>query len=115
MYKLTARMLQNLNKGLTRFHELFDGGRCDGWGLEELIVKAIKSDTSAHHHVFWKEAGHDDKTDIIVRINGGEFPIQIKSGKIYSNGRLVLSGYRLGRFKGDFEKITDYLKGNHLL
>ena len=108
MYKLTPRMLQHLKRNLERYHELFDGGRCSGWELEEQIVKAIKSDTQAQHQVFWKEAGHDDKADILVRTNGQEYSIQIKSGEVKAN-RLALSGHRFGRFEGNLQQITQYL------
>lgn len=47
MYKLTPRMLQDLESGLRKFHDLFGSGRCDGWQLEELLVRAIQSDTQA--------------------------------------------------------------------
>lgn len=33
MYKLTDRMLQALEKDLRKFHELFQGGRCQAWQL----------------------------------------------------------------------------------
>lgn len=108
MYTLTARMEQHLKSDLERYHALFDGGRCQGWEQEELIVRAIQSDTSAQHHPFWREAGHDDKADILVRVNGKRYPLQVKSGKIQS-ARLVLSGHRLGRFDGDLAEISDYL------
>jgi len=104
MYRLTPRMLQRLKGDLGKYHGLFDSKRCSGWELEELIVNAIKSDTQAQHHVQWQEAGHDDKADILVRINGARHSIQIKSGRIQSE-RLVLSGHRLGRFDGDLERI----------
>ncbi len=108
MYKLTPRMLQQLYRNLEKYHELFDGGRCSGWELEEILVKAIKSDTQAQHQVFWEESGHDDKADIRIRTNGEEYPIQIKSGEV-KNSRLVLSGHRFSRFEGDLKKITEYL------
>lgn len=106
-------MEQNFRQSLARYHELFDGGRCQGWELEELIVKAIKSDTTANHFVRWQEAGHDDEADIVAMTNGTAHQIQIKSGKI-SNNRdgekiLTLSGHRLGRFGGDLEDISNYL------
>ena len=101
---------------MDKYHELFFGGRCQGWELEELIVKAIKSDTRSQHQVFWKEGGHDDKEDIRVKTNGSEHKLQIKSGKIGINKEkektLVLSGYRLGRFGGNLNEITFYLN-NH--
>lgn len=110
MYRLTPRMLQHFRHDLERYHQLFTGGRCSGWELEELLVRAIKSDTQAAHHVHWKEAGHDDEADIVVRTNGDEHPIQVKSGRIQTQkNRLVLSGHRLGRFQGDFVQITEYL------
>ena len=111
MYRLTPRMLQHFAQGLREFHRQFSGGRCLGWQQEELIVNAIKADTQAQHHVFWKEGGHDDEADIRVRTNGDTHPLQIKSGKV-AGGKLTLSGHRLGRFNGDLRRITDYLNAN---
>ncbi len=107
-YRLTPRMIQSLEKFLRKYHELFSGGRCSSWELEELVVKAIKTDTQANHHVKWKEGGHDFKEDINVKTNGEFHSIQIKSGQIQSN-YLMLSGNRLGRFDGDLNKITSFL------
>lgn len=114
MYRLTDRMKQHLRKDLRAFHGMFQGGRCSGWELEELFVRAIKSDTTAQHHVLWREGGHDTYADIVVRTNRADYPIQIKSGKIRNVremgcSALVLSGYRLTRFDGDFELMTDFL------
>ena len=110
MYRLTPRMQQNLRQNLIRYHELFSGGRCSGWELEELIFKAIQSDNAAQHHAFWREAGHDDEADIRVRTNGIVHNLQIKSGRIAKrSGALTLSGHRLGRFKGDLAAISEYL------
>ena len=108
MYKLTARMEQHLEADLRQYHSLFDGDRCSGWELEELIVRAIRSDTTAQHLPRWTEAGHDDEADILVRTNGKEYPVQIKSGKIVKDN-LVLSGHRLGRFQGVLEDVSEYL------
>ena len=72
------------------------------------MVKAIKSDTTAQHHVLWKEGGHDDQADIVVRTEQEEHRIQIKSGK-QTGGCLNISGHRLGRFKGDLTAISQYL------
>jgi len=103
-------MEQNLRPLLKQYHDLFDGGRCSGWELEELFVKAIKSDTRANHLPKWREAGHDDKEDILVIENGKKYHVQVKSGRITKRDpRLQLSGHRLGRFKGDLEDITEYL------
>lgn len=101
-------MEQRLYQDLRKYHSLFTSKRCSGWELEELMVGAIKSDTQAQHHVRWKEAGHDDEADIFVRTNGSEHPVQVKSGEIKSD-KLVLSGHRLGRFKGVLDKISNYL------
>ena len=116
MYKMTPRMLQSLRRDLETYHRLFDGGRCSGWQLEELIVKAIKSDTQANHHVLWSEAGHDDVADITVHVNSVSYQIQVKSGQIIQQN-LKLSGHRLGRYEGNLSKITNYLnsKSAHLL
>ncbi len=99
-------MLQHFERDLEKYHQLFDGGRCSGWEQEELLVKAIKADTGAQHHVLWREAGHDDKADITVE-PGGHL-IQIKSGK-ETKDCINISGHRLGRFDKDFDKITNYL------
>ncbi len=113
MYRLTPRMLQNFRASLSEYHKIFDGGRCDSWQQEELIVKAIKSDTQTQHQVFWKEKGHDDKEDMRVRTNGTVHQLQIKSGQIKKDraGRelLTLSGHRLGRFGGVMDDISTYI------
>ncbi len=112
MYRLTARMQQHLRQDLERYHDLFAAGRCSGWELEELIFRAIQSDNRAQHHAFWQEAGHDDLADIRVRTNGDVHLLQIKSGAIKA-GYLTLSGHRLGRFGGNFERITGYLNDSN--
>ena len=111
MYRLTSRMLQHLRADLQKYHDLFRGGRCSGWELEELVDRAIKSDTQAQHHSKWKEAGHDDQADIVVQVNGSSHKVQIKSGKWSGklNPELILSGHRLGRFEGNMPSITEYL------
>ncbi|MCY4170026.1 MAG: hypothetical protein OXE59_06345 [Bacteroidetes bacterium] len=119
VYRLTPRMEQNLRQSLSQYHHLFDGGRCSGWELEELFVKAIKSDTDANHLPKWREAGHDDMEDILIIENGNEYHIQIKSGKFSGkrDPKLQLSGHRLGRYNGDLNEITDYLnnrKANYI-
>ena len=114
MYRLTPRMLQRFERDLRKYHELFSGGRCSGWQQEELLVSAINSDTAAQHHALWREAGHDDQADLVVRVNENEYPLQIKSGQVVMDREtqrevLVLSGHRLGRFEGDLSSITAYL------
>ena len=116
MYQLTPRMQQALRQYLKQYHDLFDGGRCSSWQLEELIHKSIQADNNADHHPTWKEGGHDDQADIRVRVNGEIHLLQIKSGEIKKiksgNQRkphLVLSGHRMSRFNGDFKAITEYL------
>jgi hypothetical protein len=104
-------MIQHLEKDLKKFHELFQGGRCQAWQLEELIAKAIRSDFDKNEKVLWKGNGHDIGCDIIVN---DDVKIQIKSGTIKKDS-LVLSGHRLGRFKGDLEVITDFLNDNQYL
>ncbi len=111
MYKLTDIMLQNLEKDLKKFHELFQGGRCQAWQLEELIAKAIRSDFKKSEQVVWKGNGHDIGCDISIN---NQCEMQIKSGVI-KKGFLTLSGHRLTRFKGDLEKITFFLNQNRYL
>ena len=111
MYRLTDIMLQNLEKDLKKIHELFQGWRCQAWQLEELIAKAIRSDFNKSEGVIWKGNGHDISSDIIVNKTHA---IQIKSGTI-TKDKLVLSGHRLGSFKEDFKKITEFLNHNTYL
>lgn len=101
-------MLQNFEKDLKKFHDLFQGGRCQAWQLEELLAKAIRSDFSSSHKVLWKGNGHDIGYDILV---DDKHDIQVKSG-VVKKDILTLSGHRLGRFKGDIEKITDFLNSS---
>jgi len=108
-YRLTPRMQQNLGKNLEKYHELFSGGRCSGWELEELIFKSIQSDNIAQHHAYWREGGHDDNADIEVAVGKSIYYLQIKSGRINKKGYLVLSGFRLTRFNGNLHDITKYL------
>ncbi len=107
---------------MRKYHELFSGGRCQGWELEELFVNAIKSDTQAHHHVIWREAGHDFVADMEVRTNGHRHCLHVKSGQIRNNRELgcpviEISGHRLTRFGGDLTRITDFLRNadGHIL
>ena len=110
MYNLTPRMEQNVRQALANYHNLFNGGRCSGWELEEVIAKAINADTQTGHHAKWREGGHDDKEDILVSVNGTKHRIQIKSGKIKTKKQcLTISGHRLGRFDGGLSDVTDYL------
>ena len=112
MYKLTNAMIQNLEKDLKIFHSLFRGGRCEAWQLEELVVRAIKSDHKKSERVDWIGRGHDVDKDIqIIETNGKVNDIQIKSGKI-EKSNMVVSGHRLGRFKEDLSKITEFLNLN---
>ena len=108
MYKLTDRMLQHLEKELQKFHELFQGGRCQAWQMEELIAKAIRSDFTKNEKVLWKGNGHDIGCDILINDTK---ELQIKSGVIKDNN-LILSGHRLGRFAANMQDITDFLNTN---
>ena len=108
MYKLTERMLQRFENDLKKYHELFSGKRCETWHLEELIFKAINSDTRAGQHASWFEGGDDDKADIVVRTNGNVIEIEIRLNT-WSKTHLRLSGYRFASLKGDFDAITHYL------
>lgn len=112
MYKLTDIMIQNFENDLKKFHELFRGGRCEAWQLEELIVKAIKSDYSKSERVTWKGRGHDTDKDVQIIDNNGKInDIQIKSGKIMKE-KIIVSGHRTGRFNGNLSEITNFLNSN---
>ena len=104
-------MIQNFENNLRQFHILFQGGRCQAWQLEELIAKAIRSDFSKSEKVVWKGNGHDIGCDIVIN---NDTKLQIKSGKIVKEC-IALSGHRLGRFKGDYQKITEFINSNQYL
>ena len=118
MYRLTPRMEQHFRQSLATYHHLFDGNRCKGWELEELVFKAIKSDKTTNHSPKWQGAGHDDKADILVNVNGTSHQIKIKSGEIRMKRNkttiLSLSGYRLGRFEDDLSAISAYLNNKNV-
>ena len=119
--KFTPRMRQTFQRSLEKFHMLFQRDRVAGWQLEELIFRAIKSDTQANHYVQWIRGGRGDKSDIVVTESGRTHLIQIKSGQIQNTRpalsksgtkrtpHLVLSSHRMGRFDGDLAAITQYL------
>lgn len=112
MYELTPRMEQKFRSLLAEFHRLFDGSRCSGPLLEEILVNSIKSDTRSQHHTIWEESRHDDNHDILVETNGQRHFLKIKSGTVTgkdSKRVLTLSGHRLGRFEEDLDEISDYL------
>jgi hypothetical protein len=106
-------MEQHFIKNLKQYHNLFDGGRCSGWELEELLVKAIQSDTSVNHHTRWQEKGHDDLADITINDSSKTWHVNVKSGEFdRKEQKLTISGHRLGRYGGDLGLITNYLN-NH--
>ena len=116
MYRLTPVMEQKFRQFLAEYHRLLDGGRCQSWELEEFMVKAIKADNSKDLSVCWREKGHDDKNDITVSIRNRKHLLQIKSGQIRGkkdNKYINISGYRLGRFDGDFSEISKYLNNRN--
>lgn len=52
---------------------------------------------------------HDGKADVVVLNNGDIYPLQIKSGKLNkAKSTITMPGYRFGRFKGNFDNISDY-------
>ncbi|MGL9687891.1 MAG: hypothetical protein ACQBVK_03940 [Candidatus Phytoplasma sp. TWB_XP] len=111
MYKLNQTMINHFKKYLEKYHELFDCGRCSSWQLEELIVKSIKKDLSNTDVVKWSGNNHKIECDILIN---NKIQLQIKSGKIDKLGiNLILSGYRLGRFKEDLEQITKFINQNN--
>lgn len=110
MFELTSQMSKDLCADLKRYHALVSGQRCSGVALEEFIVRAIKSNSGTSCKVVWRGSGHDDQPDISMSRNGRTHHIRVKSGEIKSRaGYLSLSGFRLGRFKNDWRKITSYL------
>ena len=106
MYKLTPRMLKGFERNLKKYHTLFDEGRCEGIQQEELLVKGIKTCSTAQ--VVWQGKGHDDNPDIVITSKKAKNPFRISSGKEQTKG-IKISGYRLGTHNGNFTSITNYL------
>ena len=103
-------MSRHLRADLKRYHALVSSQRCSGIALEELIVRAVKSDVEVSCRVIWRGPGHDDQPDISISEDGRIQHIRVKSGKIKNKtGYLDLSGFRLGRYEKDWGKITSYL------
>lgn len=102
-------MEQSLRQNLEDFHKLFDGSRCESFLLEELVYKSIQSDNTTNHHATWQGRKHDSNADIRVRTNGECHDLEIKSGKLHSDGSLRLSGHRLTKFDKNLSKVTEYL------
>ncbi len=109
MWKLSRRSLQEFEKLLGDFHQLFSGCRCEGIQTEELLFRSINADPQAPSRAHWQEGGHDDEADIIIRDNGHVIPLQVKSGRERPRGKISLSGHRLGRFSGDVDEMSAYL------
>ncbi|MCH9779667.1 MAG: hypothetical protein K0U36_00085, partial [Alphaproteobacteria bacterium] len=54
--------------------------------LEELLVRAIRSDTQTNHVPTWiGKGGHDDKHDIAVQGSEQGWSLKVKSGKIVNS------------------------------
>jgi len=98
-------MVQSLRHDLHRYHDLFSGGRCQGWELEELIVRAIKSDAQANHHPLWRESGHDDKADIVIHQGTRPHYVTIKSGRSHVYRLAYVSAALLGGIDADGWKM----------
>ena len=108
MYKLTPRMEQHIKQDLIEYHRILGASRCSGTQLEEIIFKSIQLDHETGHHAKWNAGSHATDSDIIVVADKVEYPIQIKSGKLTVD-YIKLSGYRMTKFNGDIEQITEYL------
>ena len=105
MYSLNFVQIQNLENLLRQYHQLFSGSRCVAQQLEELIIKAIKTDMTSVDSLQWKGFGHSIDCDLVL--NQTE-KIQIKAGDAKPD-KLILSGHRLGRFKEDLDEINSFL------
>ena len=109
MFKLTSKMLESLKDKLSIYHNLFNHIECKAEWLEELIFSSIKPHIRNTDEIDWKPGGHDKHTDIKLSINNTQHNINIKSGKISVNKKLVISGHRTGRYGDSLEKKTNFL------
>lgn len=99
------KSIDSLTKSLKIFHTLFKHCDCKAEQMEELVFNSIKDD---NRNLNWNCYSHSvENSDIFTN----SIQISIKSGDIGSNNLMVLSGYRLGRFKGDLNKINNFLVG----
>ncbi len=111
MYKLTPRMLKGFERKLKKYHALFEGGRCEGFHQQELIVKAIESAARGEFQITWKGRTHSDKPDIIIKTEKEEHLLKIRSGKEIED-QIDVSGYRFSKHRNKankFDLITQFL------
>ncbi len=112
MYKLTPRMLKEFKFNLRKYHDLSNEGRCMGIQQQELIVNSIKADKLARDNVLWPGKGHDDNSDIVITREEIEHHFKIISGK-ETKEHIKISGYRLGRYDGNFNLITQEINSGN--
>jgi hypothetical protein len=92
---------------LTSFHGILPRSHLTGGYLEDAVASSLDIDPQLHGFVSWKPGSHDPHADIILK-NKNDFGISVKSGTL-DKEILKISGHRLGKVCGDFNKINKLL------
>ncbi len=103
MINYNEKLFENIKNNLIKHHQLYKKIRCKAEYLEEILTISFRS---TGYDVVWKPGSHDRQKDLVIN---GEH-LSIKSGVLKPRKKKInISGHRLGRFKHDLNKITDYL------
>lgn len=110
MISLFAEPLyERMKLKLRGWHDLFHYCSPKAEFLEEIFASSLDGAYSAEGvEVDWTPFSHRKDRDILVKQGDEEAKFSIKTGQLV-RGKLVISGYRLGRFGGDFAKINEFL------
>jgi hypothetical protein len=89
------------------FHGILPRSHLKGDYLEDAVASSLDTDPDLHNFIDWTPGSHNPYADIILK-NKNNFGISVKSGTITDN-ILKISGHRLGKVFGDFNKINRLL------
>lgn len=88
------------------FHGILPRSHLTGGYLEDAVASSLNIDPELRDKVDWYPGSHNPKSDIIL--NDKNIGISVKSGTI-DKGFLKVSGNRLSKSNGDFNKINALL------
>jgi hypothetical protein len=97
----------SLTSKLISFHGILPRSHLTGGYLEDAVASSLDTDPDLHNFVDWTPGSHNPHADIILK-NKNNFGISVKSGTL-NKEILKISGHRLGKVGGDFNKINKLL------
>lgn len=114
-FQFTPAMRQEFTRQLEDYHKIFREVKCDGFHLEEIMVKAIQAERKNPYKVEWSGVNHKSTEDILLT-NKTEHRLQIKSGQLEKKGTVLkLSGYRMQKCKTLADKTEFINKSDAIL